>query len=416
MKAALLCLLTIISPLTGEPVQSLPKWFPRPPALPHPSGSILRVSNGEQFVGAAEGLSPGSTLLLEPGTYHVPRPVVLRSKTNVMIRSMTGQSADVVLMGKGWAQGDSHDDILRVANCDGVTIAGITFAECRSYGVKVEAEHAPRNVHIYACRFRNIGVRAIKGSAGQDPQVRAINGSVRYCEFMNDKIPPPDWLYGGDYIGGIDMMALENWTFGQNVFRNINGRNGGGRAAIFVWVRSRGIVVENNLIVGCDRGISFGNPGLSTANEPGAQLVYVSGGSIRNNFIAGGADCGIELWHVENIDVVHNSIWRPQQNWHRGIRVGAGTAKTRLINNLVHGSIHTEGGQAETTGNVADRLDGYFVDPESGNLALTPAARAAIDQAVTLPEVSTDIKGAARPTRPDVGAWEFGSNEAGSPR
>ena len=71
-------------------------------------------------------------------------------------------------------------------------IADLTFADCRSYGIKVEAENAPRGIHIYNCRFHNIGVRAIKGSAGRDPDIRAVKGSVRYCHFENTKIPPAD--------------------------------------------------------------------------------------------------------------------------------------------------------------------------------------------------------------------------------
>ena len=35
----------------------------------------------------------------------------------------------------------------------------------------------------------------------------------------------------------------------------------GGRDAIIIWVRSRRVVVERNLIVNCDRGVAFGNPG-----------------------------------------------------------------------------------------------------------------------------------------------------------
>ena len=237
------------------------------------------------------------------------------------------------------------DDILRIAHCEGITIADLTFADCRSYGIKVEAENAPRDIHIYNCRFRNIGVRAIKGSAGPDPNIRAVGGSVRYCHFENTRIPPAHWLFGGDYIAAIDMMALEDWTFSDNVFKNIKGRNGGGRAAIFIWVRSRRVVVERNWILNCDRGVAFGNPGASTANEAGEQPVYVRDGVIRNNFIAGGPDCGIELWYAEHIKVTHNSIWRPERNWRRGIRIGTGTSQTDIANNLIHGDILFDGGE-----------------------------------------------------------------------
>ena len=287
-----------------------------------------------------------------------------------------------------------------------MTIADLTFTDCHSYGIKVEAENAPKNIRIYNCHFRDIGVRAIKGSAGQDPNIRAVKGSVRYCSFENTKVPAADWLFGGDYISAIDMMALQDWTFSDNVFRNIKGRNGGGRAAIFIWVRSRRVVVERNLIVDCDRGVAFGNPGQSTANTAGERLAYVSDGVIRNNFISGGPDCGIELWHSERIKVFNNTIWRPEQNWSRGIRVGTGTSRTEIANNLVHGEIRLDGGEAQIHHNLARRLEGYFVDPASGNLAVTPAATGVVDQGMSLPEVIDDIRGRPRTGRPDLGAWE----------
>src|SRR5207244_1127536 len=126
------------------------------------------------------------------------------------------------------------------------------------------------------------------------------------------------------------------------------------------------------------RGVAFGNPGQSTANRA-AERIDVSDSIIRNNFIVGGSDCGIELWHSERIKVCNNSVWRPERNWSRGIRIGAGTSHSDVVNNLVHGEIRLEGGEAQLRQNFAGRLNGYFVDVTSGNLALTPAATEAID-------------------------------------
>ena len=168
------------------------------------------------------------------------------------------------------------------------------------------------------------------------------------------------------------------------------------------------MTVERNLIIDCDRGVAFGNPGQSTANIAGEQPAYVADGVIRNNFIVGGADCGIELWHAQRIKVFNNSIWRPERNWSRGIRVGTGTAQAEIVNNLVHGEIRFDDGKAELRQNVARRLDGYFVDPASGNLALTSAATEAIDHGLSLPEVPDDIRRQPRGRKPDLGAWEFG--------
>jgi len=394
-------------PSAARASRSIPLWFPKAPPLAPPQAEVIRVVTVDELFRAVEQIGAGGTILLGEGHYKLSRPLILREKKNIALRSVAGDPAKVTLSGKGWESEAKRDDILRIARCEGVTIADLTFTDCRSYGIKVEAENAPKDIHIYNCRFRNIGVRAIKGSAGRDPNVRAVRGSVRYCHFENTKVPPAHWLFGGDYIAAIDMMALEDWIFSDNIFRNIKGRNGGGRAAIFIWVRSRQVVVERNLIINCDRGVAFGNPGKSTANVAGERLVYLRDGVVRNNFITGGPDCGIELWYAENIKVYNNSIWRPERNWSRGIRIGTGTSRTDIVNNLVHGEIRFDGGQAQLRQNLTGRLDGYFADPASGNLAITKAATEAIDRGVSLPDVTEDIRRRPRFGRPDIGAWEF---------
>jgi hypothetical protein len=405
---------SIVSWVAAGPVESpravapsIPEWFDQAPPLPQPAEKVSRVSTANELIAAVDRAGPGDTIFLADGHYRLPRVIVLDGKKDITIRGAAGDPTKVVLSGKGWDSGNDRDDIFHIARCEGVTIADLTFTDCRSYAIKVEAENGPANVHIYNCHFRDIGTRAIKGSAGQDPNVRAVKGSVRYCYFENTKVPPADWLFGGDYIAAIDMMALEDWTFSDNIFRNIKGRNGGARAAIFIWVRSRQVTVERNLVVDCDRGIAFGNPGQSTANLAGERLSYVSDGMIRNNFIVGGPDCGIELWHAQGIKVFHNTIWRPEQNWNRGIRIGTGTAQTDVVNNLVHGEIRLEGGEARVEHNLAQRLNGYFVNPAAGNLMLTSMARRAIDQGASLPEVVDDIRRRPRTGRPDLGAWEY---------
>jgi hypothetical protein len=170
--------------------------------------------------------------------------------------------------------------------------------------------------------------------------------------------------------------------------------------------------VERNIMMDCDRGIAFGNPGQSTANPRGERSVYVSDGVIRNNFIAGGADCGIELWYAEGIKVFHNTIWRPERHWQRGLRIGKGVASTDIANNLIHGGISKEGGKARLRKNLADRLDGYFVEPLAGNLALTPLATRAIGQGAPLQEVTDDIRRRPRHSPPDLGAWESERSDA----
>src|SRR5687768_6615126 len=137
MKCALLFLLLMAASI-GCVAQAIPDWVAKAPELPAPTGAVVRVSTPQQFLTAGEALAPGGTMLIEPGVYTMDRPLVLRGKKGITIRSVSGDPASVTFRGKGWEAGDNRDDILRVADCDGVLIAGLTFEECRSYGIKVE--------------------------------------------------------------------------------------------------------------------------------------------------------------------------------------------------------------------------------------------------------------------------------------
>jgi hypothetical protein len=381
---------------------------------PRQSGGVeheVLVEKSAQLRPAIESADDNTTILIADGEYRPGHLIAMRGKRNVTIRGASGDPTKVVIRGQSWDSEDKRDDILRIGDCEKITIAYVTFADCHSYAVKVEAEHHPRDIHIHHCHFRDIGTRAIKGSGGDGSAQR---GSIRHCHFENTKVPPADWLFGGNYISAIDMMALDQWVISDNVFRNIKGRTGGGRAAIFIWVRSQNVTVERNLIVNCDRGIALGNPSASTSQVADGEF-HVRHGICRNNFIVPGPDAGIELWWVNDVKVYHNTIWRPEGTG-RGIRYGARNQQVHVANNLIRGQILADGavqtdGAAPPDGarlenNVTGPLDGYFADPAVGDLRLTPAARRAIDAAVPLAEVTEDFFGDPRGERPDVGAHE----------
>src|SRR5688572_7262375 len=99
--------------------QQIPEWFSRPAPLTAPVGSVFRVSTMEQILKGAEELAPNATLMIEPGVYKLSRPLVLRGRTNVVIRSVSGDPSSVTLTRKGWDEGP-RDDILHISDCDGV--------------------------------------------------------------------------------------------------------------------------------------------------------------------------------------------------------------------------------------------------------------------------------------------------------
>lgn len=81
-----------------------------------------------------------------------------------------------------------------------------------------------------------------------------------------------------------------------------------------------------------------------------------------------------------------------------------------MKNNLVHGKIQVEGGEAAIGHNLDGRLEGYFIDPRSGNLQLATEAVGAMKAGELLPAVNADIRGFHRKGTPDLGAWELEKN------
>ena len=376
------------------------------PPLPDSGGKEIVINDVGRLKTVIENAPDNTTIIIADGTYRIGSLVYMRGRKNVVIRGASGDPAKVILSGIGWDSERRQDDILRIGDCENVTLADLTFSDCHGYAVKVEAENHPKNVNIYNCHFRDIGTRAVKGSGGRG---RALGGSIRYCHFENTKIPPAHWLFDGNYISGIDMMALDGWVISDNVFKNIKGRGGSARAAVFVWVRSKNVTVERNLIVDCDRGIAFGNPSASSSRVTAGEY-HVQGGICRNNFILPGPDAGIELWWVDDVKVYHNTVWRRDESG-RGIRFGSRNRGLHIANNLVRGAILHSGDGAgidvRIENNVAGRLENYFVDPAAGDLRLTARAVEALNAGIPLPGITEDFGGRPRDARPDVGAAEL---------
>lgn len=373
------------------------------PPLELPRGRVVRVSKSSELKPALESAREGDVILIADGEYKVGRLMFMRGRRNITVCGESKDPTKVIIRGKGWTPVNHGDDILRIGDCEKITIAHVTFTDCHAYALKVQAESFPKDINIYNCHFRDIATRGIKGSSS--PEGRALKGSVRYCHFENTKIPPRSWQFGGNYITGIDMMALDGWTFADNVFKNIKGATGGARGAIFIWVRSRNLVVERNVMIDCNRGIAFGNPSGSTARTK--NMLHITNAVCRNNFIKTGPDAGIELAWVENVKVYNNSIWRKDLGG-RGIRCIQKIGKVDIVNNLVRGRIALSGGATETN-NIVGPLDGYFEDIAKGDMRLARGAAKAINAAKPLDDVKDDFFGHARDNRPDLGAMEFGA-------
>jgi hypothetical protein len=398
-------------PDTSPPTRS---WYPQAPPLPRPSGGVLDVANVEGLAEAVRRVKPGGTILLADGLYPVTRTLVLTAD-RVTVRSASGRRERVILDGAG-----TLGEMLTIRACSGVTIADLTVRNVRWNGIKIDSETGVQHATIRNCILRNIWQRAVKGVKvpEQDREkLRPRDCVVEYCLFFNDRAKryeddPADTsrTFGGNYIGGIDLMYATGWSIRDNVFVGIRGRTGEARGAVFLWHDTRDCVVERNVIVDCDSGICLGN-----SHRPADVSVHCSGVIVRNNFVTRAHENGILADHTKDCAILHNTVHDPDSRLGRLLRLVHDNDGLTVANNLFSGPPPRIESPSRVAlhDNLSRDLTGSFVHPAEGNLRLTAAATAAIDHAVRMPQVPTDIDRRPRGDRPDLGAHEFvGSGQA----
>ena len=392
-------------PSSNNPdIPSLLKLSRKAPPLPPPVGRVVRVGDGDAFARAVADARPGDTILLADGHYKIPPQIVLTAD-RVTVRSESGERERVVI--------DSsyrRDRMFTLQGASDATIADVTFANNELYGVLILGDSSVRRTRIHNCKFHNIYTRAVKGTGAQRlhdrgdappfppsviERVRPRDGSIRYCLFVNDEIKGDAGYHEPDYVSGIDMMHLKDWTIADNVFTGIRGKNGGGRGAIFIWIGSEDVIAERNLIINCDRGICFGNPSSTMEN--------MYNGIIRNNFIAGGAGMAIEVNSTVTTHVYNNSVWATNFDYTRTLNFARTFTGGRCFNNLVHGKADLPA-ELEQGQNIVGDLNGWFVNPALADLHLKPKAADAIGKGAVLEWLKDDFDGRKRNAQPNIGA------------
>lgn len=381
-------------------------WLPKAPPLPAPKGEVLRVSSVSELFEAIEKAKPGATILVADGHYFLPRRLEIR-KDGLTLRGESGRPEKVILDGGKHQLGE----LIAVTGCSDVTIAHLTVQNVRWNGIKLDTDTGVHRVTIYNCIIRNVWQRGVKGVRVPPNVPRPAGCKVQFCVFVNDRPKtfeddPTDnpQTFNGNYIGGIDVMFAQGWVISDNVFVGIQGRTREGRGAIFLWHDSRDCVIERNIIIDCDVGIALGN-----SWKPPDIDVHCTRVIVRNNFIVRCPESGIVADYTRDCLIAHNTIHDPANKLGRLIRLVHDNEGLRVVNNLLSGPpIKNESPSKVLLLNnlVVPDYSFAFVDARSGNLRLTAKAVEAIDKAIPLPEVASDIDGKPRGPKPDIGAHE----------
>lgn len=352
-------------------------------------------------------------ILLADGVYHLDVPTLLISADGVTIRGASGRREQVVLQGQDGMLGGNIEFIFNIQAAN-VTIADLSMEDVGSHAVKIDGEFGANNATVRNCVFRDTWEQMLKATpANSDSETWfAENGLVENCLFEYTAGIGPQY-----YIGGIDVHAGKDWIVRGCVFKNIRSPDMGTHAehAIHFWSWSRGTLVENNLIINCDRGVGYG---LGSSGHVG--------GVIRNNVIYHAdlgeigvedmGDVGIGVEHSANTQICHNTVHFEHDYWAAIEYRWSDSTGLLVANNLCNKSIaQRDGASATLAGNIATAEAAWYVsvDPAGPLRRLLRLVRGspAVDQGSTLglPTNLTDIDGQRRPfgPAPDSGADEW---------
>lgn len=365
------------------------------------SRGIVTVDTADELLAEVRKIADGTTIVVAPGVYKLPNTLHLQGPSrNIVIRGLTGNPRDVVLMGRGMKNkdyGNVPHGIL-VDKVHDVLIADLTIRDVYFHAIALQGGAGCTRPYIYNCHLINSGEQLIK--ANPDGKGGGVDGGIVERTSMGFVDTSRNW-----YTNGVDVLGGKGWVIRHCFFANIRAPKGElAGPAVLMWKGSADTLCESNMFLNCQFGIAFGM-------SPGAKPDH-SGGIIRNNIIfrdkETSGDVGIAVWNSPGTKVLHNTVvlsgTYPNAIEYRF----AGTTDCQIAYNLCEGNItQRDGATAQLTGNLTKVAPHWFVNLARGDLHLTPSAEAALDRAASLETVAEDYDGQPRPNDGcDIGADE----------
>lgn len=361
---------------------------------------VNNVSELENAVSGANNNGGDRIILVADGTYTLSSGLYI-SAPNVTIAGQSGNRESVVIQGDAMSETASVGNVITVA-ADNFTVEDVTLQRSRNHLIQIRGETDADSPTIRNCILRDAFEQIVKVSVNvNNTSVSSDNGVVENCLFEYTAGIGPQF-----YIGGIDAHAADDWVVRNNTFRDIISPSGSvAEYAIHFWNGSSNTLVENNLIINCDRGIGFG------LNSRGN-----TGGTIRNNMIYHAAnkgpfaDTGISIHNSPNTNIFNNTIFM-EHGYPTAIEYRfSGTNNVTITNNLTNKPIRDmDGASGSESSNIESAASNWFVNVAAGDLHLSGDVSQVVDQGQTIGGLNSDFDGDARPQGAgfDIGADEL---------
>ena len=373
----------------------------------------INVSTDSELQNAISSLTPGTTIVLAPGTYDLSSTLYIRTD-DVTIRGATGNRNDVILVGNGMDNPDYGSVPHGIwTDANNLHIADLSIGDVWFHPIFLSGDNAD-SPHLRNLRLFNAGQQFVKGSSGGGVGLGCDNGIVEDCliEYTNQ---PPATDHGGGtgYFNGVDIHGGDNWIIRRNRFVNLHNPDGTDHPyapAVLMWNGSSNTLVENNVFDNCDRSIALGLIDRNPVDDH-------QGGIIRNNFIcmdsglfsgsrASTADGAILIWDSTNTKVLHNTVLI-NGNHPNAIQFRFDTEGSEARNNLMDATIRDRENDMTylESGNTTSAISSLFVDPSQCDLSLK--SDAIVAQESLLSDCVQDIHQELRQGLVDVGADEL---------
>lgn len=356
--------------------------------------TVAELENAVQYANSRNNVE----IILKNGVYWLSDALAIWGD-GITVRGESGNRDAVLIYGQGMAGGASH-----IFNVPGsrFTARDMTIGRVANHAVQIWGNNNAGDTVLYNLHIVDTGEQMVKISYDASSPNRSANGRLEKCLLEYTAGKGPQY-----YIGGIDGHYCRNWTVRGNTFKNIASPSDSlAEHAVHFWSGSEHTLVENNIIINCDRGIGFG------LGERG----HV-GGIIRNNFIyhSSGvntdfADVGIGLENASGVLVYNNTVFF-ENDYPNAVEYRfSGTRGGIIYNNLTNrGIVSRDGGSAAVGFNVTGALASWFRSSASGDLHLATPVVQVVDKGTVISGLNADIDGDQRPQGSgiDIGADEY---------